>query len=129
MASQGCQAGWPQQDLLGSLGVGAAFLATTLGRMSREQVLSALTGVFPRLSSEYGVSSLALFGSVARGDARPDSDVDVLVEFRQPIGLLRFGALQAELEDLIGRRVDLVEPDALHPALRDGILAEALRAA
>lgn len=91
--------------------------------MSRDLVVQELREVMPHLSSEYGVSSLALFGSVARGDAGPDSDVDVLVEFRRPIGLLRFGALQAELEDLLGRRVDLVEPAALHPALREGILA------
>ena len=94
-----------------------------------ETVLATLRGLLPQLGARYGVTTLALFGSVARGDARPTSDIDLLVTFDQPIGLIRFGQLEAELEDHLGRRVDLVEPEALHPALRDHILVEARLAA
>jgi predicted nucleotidyltransferase len=76
-----------------------------------------------------GAESIAVFGSVARGEARPDSDVDLLVKIRRPCGLIGFVRLQRKLEELLGRRVDLVEEEALHPALRDRILAEAVRAA
>ena len=83
----------------------------------------------PELRRDFGVKSLALFGSVARGEATADSDVDVLVEFDSAIGLIRFGQLEERLEQLLGHRVDLVEPEALHPALKNAILAEAKSAA
>ncbi|MHB8993181.1 MAG: nucleotidyltransferase family protein [Chloroflexota bacterium] len=77
----------------------------------------------------FGVKSLSLFGSVARDDAGPDSDVDILVEFGRPVGLFGFIDLNDYLEGLLGRRVDLVTPDALKARLRDRILGEAIRAA
>jgi predicted nucleotidyltransferase len=80
-----------------------------------------------------GVSRLALFGSVARGEARPDSDVDILVEFKPGKKTFdRFLALSELLESLLGRKVELVTFDALSPFLGPRILAEAqdvLRAA
>ena len=75
-----------------------------------------------------GVRSLALFGSAARGDDGIASDVDLLVEFSQPVGLFRFLDLKDYLESLLGREVDLVTPDALKAQLRPRILAEAVRA-
>jgi len=63
---------------------------------------------------------------VARGEATDRSDIDLLVEFNQPIGLFEFFRLKYYLETLIGSKVDLVTPDALHPALRDSILNEAV---
>jgi predicted nucleotidyltransferase len=79
------------------------------------------------LCVRYGVSSLALFGSRARGDARPDSDVDLLVTFlpNVSVGLVHLGRLQAELEVLLGARVDLVPRDGLKPLIRDSVLGEA----
>lgn len=77
----------------------------------------------------YGVASISIFGSVARGEARPDSDVDVLVEFAAPIGLFSVLRLERELEGILGHRVDVVTPAALKPQLRDRILEEAVRAA
>ena len=58
-----------------------------------------------------------LFGSFARGEETPSSDVDILVQFdhRQPIGLLRYAGMWREIEDLIGRKVDLVEDGTLMP--------------
>ena len=73
--------------------------------------------------------SLDLFGSVARNEARADSDVDLLVEFERPIGLFHFFRVQRRLEELLGARVDLVMRDAVKPQLRERIFAEAIRAA
>jgi hypothetical protein len=75
-----------------------------------------------------GVKSLRLFGSIVRGQAGPESDVDILVEFARPIGLLAFIRLKQRLSDLLGRPVDLVTPEALKSPLREGILNEAQNA-
>lgn len=77
----------------------------------------------------FGVHSLSLFGSVARDEAREDSDVDILVEFLRPVGLFEFVRLQMYLEELLGRKVDLVTVEALRPEMRDEILQEAVHAA
>jgi uncharacterized protein len=76
-----------------------------------------------------GVKSLAVFGSLARGEATPASDIDVLVEFDRPVGLFEFIRLKLYLEELTGRHVDLVTPDALRPAMRAEILNEAVHVA
>ena len=81
--------------------------------------------------NEFGVKSLALFGSAARGEQTPQSDVDLLVEFDPragTIGLLAFVRLQHRLEELLGMRVDLVTRKALKRQLRDRILKEAIYA-
>ena len=77
--------------------------------------------------ARYRVRELAIFGSAARGEARPDSDVDLLVVFDEDasIGLLALVGLQRELAGLFGRPVDLVPKDGLKPALRDEVLAQA----
>ena len=74
---------------------------------------------------EAGVKSLKLFGSVVRGEAGPESDIDILVEFSRPIGLLAFVGLKHHLAELLGRPVDLVIPEALQSPLRDSLLNEA----
>ncbi|MBA3074718.1 MAG: nucleotidyltransferase family protein [Anaerolineae bacterium] len=74
--------------------------------------------------SRHGVKSLAVFGSVARGEATESSDLDMLVEFVRPVGLFEFIRLKKFLEDLTGCKVDLVTQDALHPAMRDSTLKE-----
>jgi predicted nucleotidyltransferase len=73
-----------------------------------------------------GVKSLAVFGSVARGEATSSSDIDVLVEFNRPVGLFEFIRLKYYLEDLTGRGVDLVTADAIWPNMRAAILNEAV---
>lgn len=85
----------------------------------------------PSVLDEFSVKSISVFGSVVRGDERPDSDVDILVEFEPDarIGFFAFARLQRRLSDLLGRPVDLVTPDALHKAMKNRILEEAVRAA
>lgn len=98
--------------------------------MTRDDILEKLAASRPELD-QFHVESLSVFGSVARGEASDDSDVDVLVEFEPEavVGMFEFVRLQRYLSELLGRRVDLATPDALHKALRDGILSEAIRAA
>ena len=78
--------------------------------------------------AKYHVASLALFGSVARNEAKPESDIDILVEFCQPVGLFEFVRLKRQLESILGRPVDLVTPDALRDSMRAQILDEAIYA-
>ena len=75
----------------------------------------------------YDVHELAVFGSAARGDMRPDSDIDILVEFQDHarVGLIKFASLSEELEKLLGRRVDLVTKGGLKPRVRPYVLREA----
>ncbi len=75
----------------------------------------------------YGVAELSLFGSAVRDDFRPDSDIDLLVTFHPEakIGLLEFAGLQRELEEVIGRPVDLVSKRGLKPIIRDEVLGSA----
>jgi uncharacterized protein len=73
---------------------------------------------------KYHVRELSLFGSALRDDFRPDSDYDLLVEFEPdaPIGLIGLGNMEGELEDLLGRKVDLVPKEGLKPRIRDNVL-------
>jgi uncharacterized protein len=81
-----------------------------------------------KLLARHHVNSIAVFGSVARDEAGIKSDIDLLVGFSKAPGLLDFVALQRELSQKLGRKVDLVTADALHPRLKDRILAEAVYA-
>jgi hypothetical protein len=79
---------------------------------------------------KFGVKSLALCGSVARDEATPESDVDVLVEFTCPVGLFDFFRVQHYLEDILGvKKVDLLMLTALKPAFREAMLSEAINVA
>lgn len=78
---------------------------------------------------DLGIRSLALFGSFARDEAGPDSDIDLLVEFDHPVGLFHFVRMHRYLETLLGRKVDLATPDALKERLRERILRELIHAA
>ncbi|MFV1965833.1 MAG: nucleotidyltransferase family protein [Pirellulaceae bacterium] len=78
----------------------------------------------PLLRERYGVEWLGLFGSYVRGDAGPDSDLDLLVRFHQTPGLIRFVELENHLSDLLGLRVDLVMAEALKPNIGRRVLAE-----
>jgi hypothetical protein len=79
-----------------------------------------------RIAAKYGAYNVRVFGSVARGEARPDSDIDFLVELEPQRTLLDQIALMQSLEDLLGRKVDLTEPETLHELIRDKVLREAV---
>ncbi len=92
-------------------------------------ITSRLESLLPRLRDEFRVAALHVFGSVARNQARSDSDLDVLVDFADPPTFARFMDLKFLLEDELALRVDLVTRDALHPSIKAQILAEARRVA
>ena len=79
-----------------------------------------------RLARAHGARNLRLFGSAARGDDRPDSDLDLLVEMEPGRSLVDHVALKQDLEGLLGRDVDVVTEQSLHPRLRDRVLREAV---
>lgn len=96
--------------------------------MRRDEVLAILAAHRAELQRR-GVKSLARFGWVARDEAGPQSDVDLLVELERPMGLFGFFAIQEYLEQIFGCKVDLGTPDSLRPAIRDRVLNEAVRVA
>lgn len=91
---------------------------------TRARILSELKRMIPQLEAEYHVSRLGVFGSVARDSDRPDSDVDILVEFSETPDFIEFLELEETISATLGRKVDLVTFNALKPLLRDTILAE-----
>ena len=98
------------------------------GLMRRDDAISTLRGFLPELRGEltYRVRRLALFGSTARDEARDDSDLDVLVDFEVGPTFDLFMGLKLFLEDHIGRKVNLVTPDALKPRMRPVVEREAV---
>ncbi|MBI3696636.1 MAG: nucleotidyltransferase family protein [Acidobacteria bacterium] len=94
--------------------------------MGIEEILDGKREEILRIAARHGAHNVRVFGSVARGDARPDSDVDLLADIERGRGMMDIGRLLIELEELLGRRVDLVEPEGLHWYIRDQVLAEAV---
>jgi predicted nucleotidyltransferase len=94
--------------------------------MTRQELLKILSEAKPLLAERYGVTRLALFGSAARGEARPDSDIDILVGFDGPATSARYFGVQFYLEDELGCTVDLVTEKAMRPELRPYIEGEAV---
>ena len=79
-----------------------------------------------RLAAQHGVRTVRIFGSVARGEARSDSDVDFLVELEPHRSLLDLGGFVMDVQDLLGCAVDVAEPEGLHWYIRERILHEAV---
>src|SRR5881394_604305 len=97
---------------------------------SRDEIIAVLLTSREELRRDFGVESMALFGSAARGDAGPLSDIDLLIDVPEPISLFQLVALQLRLQALLDvPKVDVVLRDAIFPPLRATILAEALRVA
>ena len=84
-----------------------------------------------KILDDHHVKSIYLFGSIVRGEDKPGSDIDIMVEFQPDarVGLFGMARLQRQLSEVLGRSVDLTTRDALHKALRDRIIKEAIRAA
>jgi predicted nucleotidyltransferase/DNA-binding XRE family transcriptional regulator len=94
-------------------------LSGPLGRRVRKERAQLV-----RTAAKYGVSNLRVFGSVARGEENADSDIDLLVDLPNDLGLLGLGRLQHEMEIILGAPVDLVPTDGLKPQVREVITAE-----
>ena len=95
---------------------------------TKEEILSMLKAELPNLRKEYGVDTLALFGSYAKDEQREDSDIDMLVEFVETVDFFEFMRLEFHLTDLLGIKVDLITPDALRPIMKDDIMESAVYA-
>lgn len=79
-----------------------------------------------RIAKTHGAISLRVFGSYSRGEEKPDSDIDLLVELESDRSLLDVVAIKQEIEDIVQRKVDVVTEAALSPYIRDDILQEAV---
>jgi len=80
----------------------------------------------PEIEEKFKVKSIGLFGSYVRGEQKDTSDLDILVDFYEPISLFRFVGLEDFLSQQLGVKVDLVMRDALKPRIKDSILNEAI---
>jgi uncharacterized protein len=94
--------------------------------MGIDEILAAYREEILQITAKYGAYNVRVFGSVARGEAKPESDVDFLVEIEPQRTLLDQIALMQSLEELLGRKVDLTEPEALHELIRDKVLRESV---
>ena len=93
---------------------------------SIEELIGEKREAVLRLAAARGARKVRVFGSVARGDATPESDVDSVVQLDEDRTLFDLGNLLLDLEDLLGRKVDLVLEEALHPYIRGRVLREAV---
>jgi len=93
--------------------------------MSTEELLASKREDILRLAEKHGAHNVRVFGSVARGEAGAESDIDLLVDLEAGRSLLEHAALLVALEDLLGRKVDVVTERGLRPRVRDRVLGEA----
>jgi predicted nucleotidyltransferase len=93
----------------------------TLDELGQDKRAAILT-----IAAKHGVQRVRVFGSFARGDARADSDIDLLIEAGPRTPPWFPGGLLVDLEEELGRRVDIAEENTLHPLIRDRILHEAI---
>jgi predicted nucleotidyltransferase len=89
-----------------------------------ETIGATLSAHKEELASSFGVSEIGVFGSVASGTANEKSDVDMLVSFSRPVGFIAFMRLERRLQEILGRKIDLVTRKALRPYIGKRILSE-----
>jgi uncharacterized protein len=94
--------------------------------LSLEKILEILRQQIPMLMERYSVETLEVFGSYVRSEQQKDSDLDILVTFKEVPSLLTFIAMENYLSDLLGVKVDLVMKDSLKPKIGGQILREAI---
>lgn len=99
--------------------------------MTRDEIIEAIRAIVPRLREEHGVVSIGLFGSVARGDDRPESDLDIAVRFAdEHFSMDDMATVVIAVEDAVGRQVDLlVLRDGLRPSLARALDRDLIRVA
>jgi len=94
--------------------------------MNSRHILHAKRADILRIAALHGARNVRVFGSAARGDEGPSSDVDFLIEFEEGRSVLDLSGLWQDLEQLLGRKVDVAEPEGLHWYIRDRVLKEAV---
>jgi len=94
--------------------------------MKVNQIKNLIEKNFNLLSDKYSVKELGVFGSVARGENTKSSDIDILVEFTEPIGFFKFVELENFLSEILGGKVDLISKKALKPAIKEDVLGEVI---
>ncbi len=94
--------------------------------MAIDKVLQSRREEILRITEQYGARNVRVFGSRARGEARPDSDFDILVTVGEHASLLDIIAIKQDLEDLLGSIVHVVTEDAISPYIREEVLKEAV---
>ena len=95
--------------------------APTHLKMQQDEALRILSEHKVELREMFGVKSIAIFGSTARDEARPDSDVDTLIEIERPAGFFKIARVKFYLEDILETEVDLATPGALRSPIRERI--------
>jgi hypothetical protein len=93
--------------------------------MGVEQILKQKRDDILKIASRYGARKVRVFGSVVRGEDRPDSDVDFLVDLEEGRSLMDLGGLLMDLQKLLGRNVDIVTEKGLHWYIKEKVLREA----
>ena len=88
--------------------------------MTIEEIKGRIIPILER----YGIKKAAIFGSLAKGEAKTNSDVDILVEIKSDMSLIDFIGIKLELEEALKMRIDLVEYDTIKPIIKERILAE-----
>lgn len=91
-----------------------------------DEIKSILINNKKFINKKYYVSEISIFGSYVRGEETPKSDVDILVEFEKPVGLLTIASLENYLSDLFGVKVDVVRKRSIRKELKENILKEAV---
>jgi len=131
--AHGCYGRWAFFEFRDPVVMGAELdrLARSKGRghgvpITRDQAVNLLRRHKQTLEQRFGVVELALFGSIVRDEAFQGSDVDILVRFDNPAAFRAYFGTASYLEDVFGRRVDLVTPKALRPELRPFVEREAI---
>ena len=97
---------------------------TSPTRATCEEVINSLKALMPTLEESFGVKSLGVFGSYARGETKGTSDLDLLVEFHRVPTMFEFVRLERHIANVLGVKVDLVMKSALKPEIGKRILAE-----
>jgi len=92
--------------------------------MNTTATISEIEQIIRPVLRKYGITSASLVGSVARGEGRKSSDIDLIVEVKKTIGLLAFARIKAELESVLGKKVDLLERSALKPRIKKHLLED-----
>ncbi len=94
--------------------------------MAIQKILKDKRNDILKIAEKHGAYNIRVFGSQARGDTRPDSDIDFLVEVGDNHSPFFPGGLLVDLEDLLGRKVDIITEDALHWYIKDKVIKEAV---